>query len=63
MKLGMCIVNYNDYETTKTLIDNVKNYKCLDKIVIVDNKSTDDSLFKLRNLENKDLYGEVVIKF
>ena len=55
MKLGMCIVNYNDYETTKTLIDNVKNYKCLDKIVIVDNKSTDDSLFKLRNLENKKI--------
>ena len=50
MKLGMCIVNYNDYETTKTLIDNVKNYKCLDKIVIVDNKSTDDSLSKLRNV-------------
>lgn len=51
-ELGMVIINYNDYETTKRLIDNIKDYKCLDKIVIVDNSSTDDSYKKLQTLKN-----------
>lgn len=55
MKLGMCIVNYNDYKTTKRLIDNIINYKCLDKIVVVDNKSTDNSLINLKKLESKKI--------
>ena len=55
MKVGMCIVNYNDFNTTKRLINNVKNYKCIDKIVIVDNKSTDDSLINLKKLENNKI--------
>ena len=42
--IGMVIVNYNDYETTKRLLDNVKDYKVLKEIVVVDNKSTDNSL-------------------
>ena len=55
MKLGMCIVNYNDYKTTKRLIDNIISYKCLDKIVVVDNKSTDNSLINLKKLESKKI--------
>lgn len=53
MKTGMIIVNYNDAVTTKKLIDNVKNYKCLDRIVIVDNNSTDNSKELLKKLVGK----------
>lgn len=52
MKNGIVIVNYNDYKTTKRLIDNIKDYKIFDKIVIVDNKSSDNSLKELKKLEN-----------
>lgn len=51
----MVIVNYNDYETTKRLLDNVKDYKVLKEIVVVDNKSTDDSLKKLKKLKSKKI--------
>ena len=53
MKNGIVIVNYNDYKTTKRLIDNIRDYKIFDKIVIVDNKSSDNSLKELKKLENK----------
>lgn len=53
--IGMVIVNYNDYRTTKRLLDNVKNYKILKEIVVVDNKSTDDSLENLQKLKNKKI--------
>lgn len=52
---GMIIVNYNDFITTKRLLDNVKNYKCLTEIVVVDNKSTDDSLHQLQKLASKKI--------
>ena len=55
MKNVMIIVNYNDFETTKKLLDNVKNYKCLDKIIVVDNNSKDRSLIKLEGLNIKNL--------
>ena len=48
-KLAMVIINYNDYLTTMKLINNIKDYKCLDKIIIVDNCSIDDSYDKLKN--------------
>lgn len=54
-KLGMVIINYNDYKTTCTLLDNIKEYKCLDLIVVVDNNSTDDSLKYLNKYENKKI--------
>ena len=37
--IGMVIVNYNDYKTTERLLNNVKDYKILQEIVVVDNKS------------------------
>lgn len=52
MKTGMIILNYNDYETTKEMINKVKDYKCLNQIVIVDNNSTDNSYKKLLKYEN-----------
>ncbi len=51
-KLGMVIVNYNDFFNTSRLINNIKDYSCLNKIVIVDNNSTDDSFEKLKEFES-----------
>lgn len=53
MKTGFVIVNYNDYETTVKLLDNILCYKVLDEIVVVDNCSTDDSYGKLSKLKNE----------
>ena len=51
-KIGMVIVNYNDFKMTSRLLKNVKDYKCLEKIVVVDNNSTDDSFDKLKEFES-----------
>ena len=53
--IGMVIINYNDFETTYRLLDNIKNYQCLKKIVVVDNHSTDDSFKKLKKLANNKI--------
>lgn len=55
MKTGIVILNYNDYETTKEMITNIKNYKSLDYIIIVDNNSDDGSYEKLKKYENKKI--------
>ena len=62
MKNGIVIVNYNDYKTTKRLIDNIRDYKVFDKIVIVDNKSSDNSLKELKKLEFEEIRGAKGIK-
>ncbi len=59
MKNIFLIINYNDYQTTEKILDNVKDYKILDKIIVVDNNSTDDSFKKLSNFKSKKL---IVIK-
>lgn len=51
-KIGMVIVNYNDFENTNRLLQNVKDYNCLEKIVIVDNNSSDDSYQRLKEFES-----------
>ena len=51
-KLGMVIVNYNDFDMTSRLLNNVKDYKCLFHIVVVDNNSTDDSFENLKEFES-----------
>ena len=48
----LLIINYNDFKNTKRLIENVLDYKIIDKIIVVDNKSTDDSYKNLKKLEN-----------
>lgn len=55
MKTGFIIINYNDAKTTQTLIENIKDYKVLDEIVIVDNASTDDSYQVLQKLVNSKI--------
>lgn len=52
MKTGFLIVNYNDAITTLALIHNIKNYRCIEHILVVDNGSTDDSYEMLRKLQN-----------
>ena len=55
MKNAFVIVNYNDYKTTIKLIENIKDYNILDKIVVVDNKSTDESLIRLESYNSNKL--------
>ena len=53
MQTGIVIVNYNDYESTSRLIENIKKYKILEKIVIVDNNSREEEKEKLRTIKHK----------
>ena len=52
MKNGLVIIHYNDPESVINLIDNVKDYDILDRIVIVDNNSNIESLDKIKKLES-----------
>lgn len=54
-KVGMVILNYNDCETTKEYLNNIKGYKSLNEIVVVDNNSTDESYDKLKDLNIKNV--------
>lgn len=49
------ILNYNDSNTTIKFLNTIKDYKILDLIVVVDNASTDDSYFKLKNYETRKI--------
>lgn len=49
------ILNYNDSETTKFLVSEIVDYKSVDKIIIVDNNSSDNSYTILKGLENKKI--------
>ncbi len=55
MKTGIIILNYNDAENTIKMIEQIKEYTCLDKIVIVDNHSGDDSVERLKPFENEKI--------
>lgn len=55
MKAGIIILNYNDYENTIKMLNQIKDYSCLNKIIIVDNCSTDDSVKRLEEYENKKI--------
>lgn len=46
-KLAMVILNYNDYEITYEYVKRIEQYGTLDRIVIVDNNSSDGSYEKL----------------
>ena len=54
MSVAIVLLNYNDYENTRKYIENVREYKSIEKIVIVDNKSTaKDEVKKLESLTSK----------
>ena len=54
--IGFLIINYNDAPTTIELLENIKDYSCLDYIVVVDNNSTDDSFSQLRKYANQKIH-------
>lgn len=56
-KIACIILNYNDAESVINLVKKIHNYSILKKIIIVDNCSSDDSLFRLRrmNLSNVEI--------
>lgn len=45
-------LNYNDAVTTADFVKSVEKYTCVDKILIVDNHSTDDSLNELKKIKS-----------
>ena len=55
MKVGIIILNYNDAENTIKMLEQIKEYSCIDKIVIVDNHSGDDSVERLKPFENEKI--------
>lgn len=54
-KIGVVVLNYNDSKTTIELLNLIKNYVVIDKIVVVDNASTDDSYNILKVYENQKI--------
>lgn len=55
MKNCFLIVNCNDYKSTKHLVDNIKNYRCINKILIVDNNSKSSEKELLSGLEQNNI--------
>lgn len=53
-KICCIILNYNDAATAMALANEIREYPCLDSIVLVDNCSTDDSWEKLKTLWHTD---------
>ena len=45
--ITICILNYNDFQTTEKLVREIKDYKNIDHVVVVDNNSSDDSYSRL----------------
>ncbi|MGN1299275.1 MAG: glycosyltransferase [Candidatus Scatovivens sp.] len=56
MSVAIIVLNYNSEEDTIKYINEIKDYKILDKIIVVDNMSTTINAFeKLKKLENNKI--------
>lgn len=55
VKNSLIILNYNDYKTTVALVEVVEKYKNIDKIIIVDNHSSDNSKNMLKKLVSEKI--------
>lgn len=55
-KVGLVIVNFNDSGNAINLIKSVEKYKVINKIVVVDNKSTDNSYALLSELKSRKVH-------
>lgn len=53
--IAIVVLNYNDWVTTKRFVETIKDYRSLDKIIVVDNCSTDESLQKLKPLASSKI--------
>lgn len=56
LKAGVVILNYNTYKITKQLVNLIKDYNCLSKIIVVDNCSTNNSYEELLCLKNNKVH-------
>ncbi len=55
MRIGLVILNYNDKKTVIDYVNNICSYNSIDKIVIVDNASTDGSYEELCKIRNNKI--------
>jgi len=55
MKTGIVIVHYNDIESLNNLIKNIKDYKIIDRIIIVDNNSKEEIKQELKKINNRKI--------
>lgn len=55
MKNVFIILNYNDFENAKKLLEKVKVYKEIDKIIVVDNCSKDNSFKYLQQFNSNKI--------
>lgn len=53
MKTAIIVLNYNDYKNTKNYVEIIREYKNIDKIVVVDNLSPKDDYEKLLELQSE----------
>lgn len=56
-EINIVILNYNDSETTLKLIESIHEYPNINKIIVVDNNSTDDSVEVIKN----NFYPKVIV--
>jgi GT2 family glycosyltransferase len=54
-KVGIVILNYNDYKTTRIMLDNIKSFRSIDHIVVVDNNSKDNSYELLKEYSSNKI--------
>ena len=54
-KVGIVVLNYNDYRETREYVDKIKKFRVLNEIVLVDNKSTDASYEVLKRMEKSNI--------
>lgn len=53
--IGVVVLNYNDYKTTTELLELIKDYDVIDKIVVVDNASSNNSYKILSKYNSKKI--------
>lgn len=54
-KIVLIVLNYNDYKTTLNFLNKVKQYNSINKIIVVDNNSSDNSYEKLLEYKNEKI--------
>ena len=55
LQCGIVILNYNDFETTSQLLEQIRDYEAFNDIVVVDNHSTDGSYYRLLRYESEKI--------
>lgn len=53
--VSLIVVNYNDYVTTINFLGRIKDYESINRIIVVDNHSEDQSYDVLKKYENKKI--------